>query len=634
MLLSGSTDYGGAQNHIRPDRAYPRPDKTYPCPDKAYPRPERGGQSLPELTSPNREVHMGESPYKRGAVYDMVPEFRQPPRGKSTQPIREGEGGRKSVPRESEGGRKAKPKKDRPINEGKTKPILDPLIALMKPRSELALFLQMRGVKRRDVDTVMQRAIDRYNASHPSRPYRPADREDQERHREDATKACHAAPRIVAGPPETSAQAMYPARSEADTRAAKATANKKFGREADAKRRAIQKKQRKAMGETDARLQQRLVRLESERAQVAMILEEREKAALQIQQSGRALVARRRLEAKRAEKMAAVKARRTAAAIKIQGLQRGRASRARMNEVRSQLSSKGSAQASLQPQSVPEQRRMEEAALKLQALARGRSGRKEARRRVKPFSFSCRGHNFQHAGRRKSVDGMVLQYPTRDREDKPHRRGSKVYNKPWLKNAKKTQAEAKKKQVQAQEVRDNDPWASLLNERDEEAQARYHRNHSYLSDETSDDLEVFHIFDRDGDGCVSRDDFDKSVHLLGKEGGAEGGDLMMRIQNYYDHFESLWNEMDSDNDGYVSKEEFIEFLRASRMEERKKKRQDHMHGQMTEKRRRALLIARLKGRLDAKSPYAEQLADTLQFREPKKKKSHSDDPRINAYARD
>ena len=133
---------------------------------------------------------------------------------------------------------------------------------------------------------------------------------------------------------------------------------------------------------------------------------------------------------------------------------------------------------------------------------------------------------------------------------------------------------------------------------------------------------MFRIFDRDGDRRISRHDFFRSVELLGREAGAEGAEFMM--QGVDEQWEALWDDMDKDGDGTVNEKEFVAAIRESRKEEESKRALEKMRMQMGEKRRRALLIARVKGELKGGA-----LPDEL--KRPKKKKVASLDPRITAF---
>ena len=92
----------------------------------------------------------------------------------------------------------------------------------------------------------------------------------------------------------------------------------------------------------------------------------------------------------------------------------------------------------------------------------------------------------------------------------------------------------------------------------------------YLRLQEDPDMAIFSIFDRDGDGIISQQDFFNAVELLGREGGAEGEDYLGDEATAHEkrkEWAMMWKDMDTNNSGYVEPNEFIQALRNSRKEE-------------------------------------------------------------------
>jgi len=273
----------------------------------------------------------------------------------------------------------------------------------------------------------------------------------------------------------------------------------------------------------------------------------------------------------------------------------------------------------------PETKQRWEAATRIQKIYRGRVGRAVAKSQVRPFFFSCGGFNFHHQGRQKPRS-------TKEKE-------AEQMEKPWLHNAKKGANKAEKALAARRKKweEDQDPWVSLLrdspasNSADSKQEARgaYLRKQGYIKKAFSrpedEDMQVFRIFDRDGDGMVSKADFVKAIELLGQEGGAQGGVLLRRLQRGY--FDDMVQEMDKDGDGRINPEEFISYLRRSRIEEKGSAKQAEIEELNSVKRKRLLMIARLQGKL-AREDRLSLIEDVHQ----KKKVVAADNPRISAIA--
>ena len=87
------------------------------------------------------------------------------------------------------------------------------------------------------------------------------------------------------------------------------------------------------------------------------------------------------------------------------------------------------------------------------------------------------------------------------------------------------------------------------------------RHKEYLKLHEDVDEQVFRIFDRDGDGKISRDDFFRSVELLASESGAEGSEFLYHgPTGNREQWDVLWADMDKNADGAVSQKEFIKVV--------------------------------------------------------------------------
>ena len=272
------------------------------------PRSTRGGLSLPELTSPNRDLHervsppqKGASPYKRGTAGLLAAVKSIKATRKVTKKLKDHD------PMDL-----ARPKR-------KPKPALEPMIQMNRPREEMTRFLQMRGLRKEECEEYIDKAVLKWNSLHPKSPYDPAP-SPYMAHKGQASEGkpgeATARSKSVAEEPTAASHEKESRRlaRNLDKHALRKKVldyNKRFDRRKEKRRTkadppAAEAGEAKQFGRTQAKLEGQMRTLEAlekdlekQRAVIAMELECREKATLKLQANSRGMLGRVRVRKKK-----------------------------------------------------------------------------------------------------------------------------------------------------------------------------------------------------------------------------------------------------------------------------------------------------------------------------------------------
>ena len=268
----------------------------------------RGGVSLPELTSPNKNLHERVSPPKKGAS----------PHAKGTQGLLAAVKTIKATRKVTRKMKEARDPMDLARPKRRPKPALDPMIQMNKPREELALFLQMRGLRKEECGEYIERAVQKYNSLHPKKPYNPAPSPYLAHAKLSEGKGGAG---VAKGRPGVQEEPLQPAGSNSAKPGEKdlsphalrkkvAEYNRRFDRRKEKRRNkeepAKEDTRETLLGQTHKKLEGQMKTLEAlekdlerQRQMIAMELECREKATLKLQANSRGMLGRARVRKKK-----------------------------------------------------------------------------------------------------------------------------------------------------------------------------------------------------------------------------------------------------------------------------------------------------------------------------------------------
>lgn len=478
--------------------------------------------SLPLIESPNRSLRASPEPKKQQA----------PSKHKSGRD-KERRKGKRSSPAQQ--------------------PRLAALISLGKSRTDMELFLTMRGIRKRCHKQVIDEAIAAYNAQHPKRPYQPI--RNTQRARRPSTKGKQPETSVGGSIKDHSAPAQDYQKPQ-----------KKVGMSAEERRvmmglPASGPTVKKMSEYTDMKLDRKLQQLEAHRQRVIDEIERRVLATEVIQRAARMQAARNIRNQKREERA------RKEAALQMQRVFRGHTGRQRalaVNE-RKQQALRQTKRVHDEAERIRQLRasgsieNQADAAVRIQAVARGKKGRREASKIVRPFEFSLGGQHFSHKGRRTNTPkGLYRGVPI------PGNTGVR----PDEKSTMAPQPVEKKSNVGVSGQSPED-----------------RRRLGYILDPDNIEMDIFRMIDKDMDGYITVQDL---VAYLAAT-GAVGHDMLANTAD-------LIAEADLDGDGKLDAEEFMTYIVNSRKEHKEVKAVKKE--ELGAKARRTNLINKLKAKRD------------------------------------
>ena len=289
----------------------------------------------------------------------------------------------------------------------------------------------------------------------------------------------------------------------------------------------------------------KLIEVERERARLLNEIQSRRQAATLLQKRARGMEARKKVQ-KRREKARLKQQEREAAAMELQRVERGKRDRQRVKELKVQREKEWYKYADWDQNA-------QKAAVRIQSLARGCIARKKVPV-IMPFQFAVGGYIFQHPGRKR-----------------PSEESKKVLRSMGIATAKKHIDKI---------VSDIVSPESLARAVDVPAGPG------------SDVDLMFQMFDINKDGVIGVQDLQ---HVFGA--------LKYKLPPGQTTDDMVWGG-DTDGDGYLSKEEFVDYMRevtkcmTSDEEQEEKKQQAHKaKAALTAGDRRNMMLRRLKGEL-------------------------------------